>query len=1316
MKTPKSLILFSILTLSVLFFVFPVEIKAACGNNVIETGEDCDGTARGTCAGNCRSDCTCPIGQNTCTSSTFSSLLSMSAFLSADSCPGTRRQIVSATPVNINTQNCYGTLTVSPQAQIGMCNPGEDYVYFGTNNVYSNNPIVYSGYDPGYCNRCNSWCMDGCCYPPSQWPNSCNTGPAWRVGNNPSLIISGEPNTHFDLTFDTVVNTPGYKVNPSNPTSQYPYAIIAAATFTPSVCGNGTKQPGEECDATIFPGALGAGGCSADKSCQADCTCKVPCSSSDFSSLIGMRTDILDGCAGTMPQQVVTDTRSINTQNCNGNLSVSIVGVTTCNCTTCYNGFDLVNFYSVNPDTSNFVFGNGGGTHCDLRCGYLTPVAKSNTVTVPISNGTTTDFILKYDTINAGVYNKGAYAEVTNVVFIPSTCGNGTKQPGEECDTGVSPFTGGAGFPGAINAGTCTGGTSCTSNCTCKAPVCGDGWVEFGETCDTTTFPGDLGVGCSADKSCQSDCICKVPACGDGVTQGTEECDTGVSPFTGGAGFPGAINAGGCIDDKSCTSDCTCKVPTCGDGTKEAGEECDTTTFPGDLGAGGCLADQSCQSNCTCAAGNQGGNPAGISLFLNYPAAFQKDSPPPIAMTKPSLFASTALAQTINFTSGVTTVCGGGNLAIVGSMWVESCSNQPMSSWKISVDLISCLSTETTNCSGSKTHLGDTDFRATTNATTSFSASFPLPAGIKPGIYTVQLSTVAYYCRKGGGCGAPIPLVASNDILISACGCPSNYISQDGICISGAFSPTNIYSPTNNCPAGSVMQDGICIEVNGSNNQSCVLTASPGTVETGGSINYSLNYGGVAGTPTLSNVSCGTGSGATAGTVTCVGVGSGTCIFTCTGYATAGTYTSSAQVTSSLGCSTPIAVTLPQPHCDNSKHCVVGGTGISCSVVGATGDAECASTQPYCNTNQKCTLGGTGIICPSVNATGDASCSLSQPYCSVGQQCIFGGTGITCPSVDATGNAVCVNQPYCNDSLQCVVGATGLVCPSVDSNGNTHCQVNQPRCNDNNQCVVGGTGILCLSADAAGDDYCRNNQSHCNNNKQCVVGGTGISCLSADDCIVRQPYCNTNQKCTLGGTGIICSSVDAAGDADCTLHQPYCSVGQQCIFGGTGITCPSVDATGNAVCVNQPYCNDSLQCVVGATGLVCPSVDSNGNTHCQVNQPIVGTCGPAAKLTPYSYSDTDYFGAMCGNGNGIASPVSPYVNTLFPDPGNSTIWTCGGLNTGADSVHCTATREATPVDGVCGYGATPPAVYPYTGSPTPIPEIDPNTGFQLLCS
>ncbi|MCX6720530.1 MAG: hypothetical protein NTW11_01885, partial [Candidatus Staskawiczbacteria bacterium] len=70
---------------------------------------------------------------------------------------------------------------------------------------------------------------------------------------------------------------------------------------------------------------------------------------------------------------------------------------------------------------------------------------------------------------------------------------------------------------------------------------------------------------------------------------------------------------------------------------------------------------------------------------------------------------------------------------------------------------------------------------------------------------------------------------------------------------------------------------------------------------------------------------------------------------------------------------------------------------------------------------------------------------------------------------------------------------------------------------------------------------------------------------------------------------------------------------------------------------------------------------------------VDGTCGPAA--IPYLYSNLAYIGAMCGNGNGIASPVSPYVNTLFPDPGNSTIWTCGGLNTGGrDSEHCIATR------------------------------------------
>jgi hypothetical protein len=49
---------------------------------------------------------------------------------------------------------------------------------------------------------------------------------------------------------------------------------------------------------------------------------------------------------------------------------------------------------------------------------------------------------------------------------------------------------------------------------------------------------------------------------------------------------------------------------------------------------------------------------------------------------------------------------------------------------------------------------------------------------------------------------------------------------------------------------------------------------------------------------------------------------------------------------------------------------------------------------------------------------------------------------------------------------------------------------------------------------------------------------------------------------------------------------------------------------------------------------------------------------------------------MCSAGNNITTPASP----VFPSQGSSTNWTCGGLNGGASSGTCTASRGAIPIN------------------------------------
>lgn len=113
-------------------------------------------------------------------------------------------------------------------------------------------------------------------------------------------------------------------------------------------------------------------------------------------------------------------------------------------------------------------------------------------------------------------------------------------------------------------------------------PICGnDRKAAFGEECDGLDSPACPGL-------CQSDCTCGAPVCGDGQVTGDEECDGDVDDVC-----PGV-----------CQADCRCPADFCGNDVAEPGEECDGTDVaacPAAMAYPQCGAPEEADA-CTCSS------------------------------------------------------------------------------------------------------------------------------------------------------------------------------------------------------------------------------------------------------------------------------------------------------------------------------------------------------------------------------------------------------------------------------------------------------------------------------------------------------------------------------------------------------------------------------------------------------------------------------------------------------------------------------------------------------------------------------------------
>ncbi len=188
----------------------------------------------------------------------------------------------------------------------------------------------------------------------------------------------------------------------------------------------------------------------------------------------------------------------------------------------------------------------------------------------------------------------------------PQGCGdNNTLDISEECDNSAKDQFGNVAFIQGKN--TCEkwnpiysgGSLSCKNNCTvdesqCKLR-CGNGTIEPGEECDSNNF-GDLtcedriGFGSTGKLKCNSSCkivdseCSEAKTCGDGTLQSFEACENNM--------FKDGVTQCARYDKKyisgtlKCTFECTIDesdcIKKCGNGVIDDGEICDTTQFAGE--------------------------------------------------------------------------------------------------------------------------------------------------------------------------------------------------------------------------------------------------------------------------------------------------------------------------------------------------------------------------------------------------------------------------------------------------------------------------------------------------------------------------------------------------------------------------------------------------------------------------------------------------------------------------------------------------------------------------------------------------------------
>lgn len=374
----------------------------------------------------------------------------------------------------------------------------------------------------------------------------------------------------------------GDRVKLCHPMIMQPWGCTAEVTVTgtaceavAAVCGNGVKQPGEECD---------DGNQSNTDACLNTCkpaTCGDGFVRPGHEGCDDGNRDDTDLCANTCSPQRCGDgvTQGNRGENCDdANQNNGDACTNACKTNVCGDGHVKVGVEFC--DDGNVVSGDGCSSNC-----------RTETVHV-CGNGIKTG---NEQCDDGNVANGDGCSSTCFIQEIPPVgCGNGVLNPGEVCDNGA------ANVPsiGVTMSDRCT--TMCRWE---RVNVCGNG-VKEGTQVGTQTQGEQCDDGNSIDTdACKNNCMLPTK-CGNGVKEAGEQCDDGnannndacTNACMNAKCLDGIVwtNVEGCddgnnINTDTCSNVCTL-TPVCGNGRQDYGEQCDD---------GNQVDSDVCKNNCT---------------------------------------------------------------------------------------------------------------------------------------------------------------------------------------------------------------------------------------------------------------------------------------------------------------------------------------------------------------------------------------------------------------------------------------------------------------------------------------------------------------------------------------------------------------------------------------------------------------------------------------------------------------------------------------------------------------------------------------------